>query len=45
MATMAANHVSIAMGQIAITSLTRYSHYFFSATLFLVIIMADAFSY
>ena len=29
MVTMATNHVSVAMGQVA-TSLPRYSHYFFS---------------
>ena len=30
MTTMATNHVSVAMGQVAITSLPRYSHYSFS---------------
>ena len=30
MATMATNHVSVAMGQVATTSFPRYSHYFFS---------------
>ena len=36
MATMVTNHVSVAMGQVATTSLPRYSHCFFSTTLFLV---------
>ena len=33
MATMATNHVSVAMGQVATTSLPCYSHYFFPTTL------------
>ena len=36
MATMATNHVTVAMGQVATTSLPRYSHFFFQTTLFLV---------
>ena len=28
MATMATNHVAVAMGQVATTSLPRYSHFF-----------------
>ena len=30
MATMATNHVTVAMGQVATTSLPRYSHFFIS---------------
>ena len=30
MATMAAYHVSVVMGQVATTSLPRYSHFFFN---------------
>ena len=30
MATMATNHISLVMGQVATISLPRYSHYFFS---------------
>ena len=37
MATMAINHVSVAMGQVATTSIRRFSHYFFPTTFFLVI--------
>ena len=34
MATMATNHVSVAMGQVTTTSLPRYSHYFLSNYIF-----------
>ena len=37
MSTMAGNHVSVAMGQVATTSLPCYSHYFIPTTFFLVI--------
>ena len=44
MATMATNHVSVTMGQVATTSLSRYIQFFFPTTLFLVIITRCYFS-